>query len=152
MLVQGNMALAQNERNTQFDFWIGKWDLYSEGSMMGTNTVDTILEGNAIEENFVEFPPDPFHGKSWTTFNAVTQKWEQTTVDNKGHHSFFTGEFKNDTMTLVRDFLNAKGEKRKQRMLFYNIAPNGLEWNFAVSANDGKTWATLYMVVYKRKK
>jgi len=118
---------------------------------MGTNTVDSILDGNALEENFVEFPPDPFHGKSLTSFNYATQKWEQTTVDNKGHHSFFVGEFKSNTMILIRNFLNAKGEKRQQRMTFYNITTSSLDWAFATSSDEGKTWNTLYTVHYKRQ-
>ena len=41
-----------------------------------------------MQEDFVEFPPDPFHGLNWTTYNHDTKKWEQTMVDNRGH-SFF---------------------------------------------------------------
>ena len=91
---QVSAQLLKTPENSQLDFWKGKWDLYSNGSQFGVSNVDTVLDGYAIQEDFVEFPPDPFHGMSWTTYNTDIKKWEQTAVDNQGHHSLFIGEFK----------------------------------------------------------
>jgi hypothetical protein len=144
--------LSKNDENSQFDFWMGKWDLYSNGSLFGESMVDTLLDGHVIQEDFVEFPPDPFHGISWTTYNPDTKKWEQTMVDNQGHHSLFTGEFKDKRMTLVRNFKNKKGEDRMQRTAFYNISAISLDWTFDASSDGGKTWNVFYNVHYVRKK
>lgn len=136
---------------SQFNFWIGKWDLYADNTLMGENTVTSILDGYAVQDNFVEFPPDPFHGVSISSYNSETNKWEQTMVDNKGHHSLFTGEFKEGKMILIRDYLNKKGEPRKQRTSFINITRNDFDWTFEISTNNGATWEVLYNVHYKRK-
>jgi len=53
---------AQLSKNPQLNFWIGKWDLYTNGSLFGESQVDTILNNFVIQEDFFEFPPDPFHG------------------------------------------------------------------------------------------
>ncbi len=136
---------------SQFDFWIGNWNMYVNDSLFGTNSVSKVLDGYAIEDDFIEFPPDPFHGKSLSSYNADTKKWEQTMVDNKGHHSLFIGEFKDGKMMLVYNYLNKKGEKRKQRTTFYNITSNSFDWLFETSFDEGKTWQELYKVHYKRK-
>jgi len=144
--------LSKSAESFQINFWIGKWDLFTNGSQFGESTVDTLLDGYAIREDFVEFPPDPFHGISLTTFNSETKKWEQTMVDNQGHHSLFIGEFKENEMTFVRNYKNKKGEDRIQRTRFYNLSKNSFDWTFDASSDDGKTWNVFYNVRYVRKK
>ena len=143
---------SRNAETAQLNFWIGKWDLFTNGSQFGESHVDTILDGYVIQEDFVEFPPDPFHGINLTTFNPDTNKWEQTMVDNQGHHSFFVGEFKENKMVFIRNFKNKKGENRIQRTMFYNISKNNFDWTFDASSDEGKTWKVFYTVHYVRKK
>lgn len=143
---------AQLSKTTQFNFWIGKWDLFSNGSKFGESKVDTQLDNFVIQEDFVEYPPDPFHGINLTTYNDDSKKWEQTMVDNQGHHSFFAGEFKDGTAILIRNFKNKNGEDRIQRIRFYNISGNNFDWMFDASGDGGKTWNVFYTVHYVRKK
>ena len=143
--------LSKHEEGSRFNFWIGKWELFTNGSKMGESKVDTLLDGYVIQEDFLEFPPDPFHGISLTTYNADSKKWEQTTVDNQGHHSFFTGEFKDGTATLIRNFKNKKGEDRIQRTRYSNILKDSFDWTFDASNDVGNTWNVFYVVHYVRK-
>lgn len=143
--------LSKSTETSQFNFWIGKWDLFTNGSKFGESKVDTLLDGYAIQEDFLEFPPDPFHSINLTTYNKDSKKWEQTMVDNQGNHSFFIGEFKDGKATLVRNFKNKKGEDRIQRTSFYNISENSFDWTFDASADGGKTWHTYYTVHYVRE-
>jgi hypothetical protein len=137
---------------SQFNFLIGHWDLYSNGSKFGESNVDTILDNYAIEEDFLEFPPDPFHSINITTYNPDTKNWEQTMVDNMGHHSFFVGKFNDGKVALIRNFKNKKGEDRMQRITFYNINRDSLDWTFEASNDEGKTWNVFYTVHYMRRK
>jgi hypothetical protein len=65
----------------QFDFWIGKWKVKwtnSDGSKSeGTNTVNLILDGCVIEENFDGNPAMPFRGKSVSVYNNTQKFWQQ---------------------------------------------------------------------------
>jgi hypothetical protein len=144
--------LSKNAETSQINFWLGKWDLFTNGSQFGESTVDTLLDGFAIQEDFVEFPPDPFHGISLTTFSAETKKLGQTMVDNQGHHSLFIGEFKENGMTFIRNYKNKKSENRMQPTRFYNISKNSFDWTFDASSDGGKTWNVFYNVHYVRKK
>jgi hypothetical protein len=144
--------LSKTAQSAQFNFWVGKWELFSNGSKFGESTVDTLLDNFVIQEDFVEYPPDPFHGINLTTYNADSNKWEQTMVDNQGHHSFFTGEFKDGAAILIRNFKNKNREARVQRTRYNNISKNSFDWTFDASADGGKTWTVYYTVHYVRKK
>lgn len=144
--------LSKSEEGNQFNFWIGNWDLFANGSKFGESKVDTLLDGFAIQEDFLEFPPDPFHSINITTYNTDAKQWEQTMVDNMGHHSFFAGKFIDGKISLVRNFKNKKGEDRMQRTTFYNISRDSFDWTFDASSDGGKSWNTFYTVHYVRKK
>lgn len=156
-------AVAQNQPKpcssadaSQFDFWVGIWDLEwttAKGEKAtGTNTISKILGGCVIEENFSTGGATPYLGKSHSLFDAQTGKWKQTWVDSGGGYLDFTGEFKDGKMTLWREFTAKDGKKIKQRMIFSGIAKDEFDWNWESSDDDGKTWKTNWKIRYKRRK
>jgi len=144
-------AICQASSASRMEFMIGKWDLFSNGSVMGKSTIDTILEKHVIEEDFVEFPPEPFLGRSWTTYDSVMNKWHMTTVDNQGNHSVFFGSWRDGKLVFERFFKNKKGEDRIQKLTYYNITANSFDWTFNASFDAGLSWKTYYTVHYVRK-
>jgi hypothetical protein len=54
--IMAQHSLNELEPSEYFDFWIGEWELTweaSEGSIeTGTNTIEYVLDGNVIKENF----------------------------------------------------------------------------------------------------
>ena len=73
-ICQPGICQPDPKRAAQMNFMIGKWDLHANGSLMGKSIVATILENHVMEENFIEFPPEPFLGKNWTTYNSETNR------------------------------------------------------------------------------
>lgn len=134
----------------QFDFWLGEWDLTWEGGK-GTNTITAILDSAVIQEQFDSRPSENFQGKSVSVFNKHTKKWHQTWVDNQGGYLDFIGEFTDGKMILSRT-AKRDGKEFLQRMIFYNIQPNSLDWNWERSDDNGKTWKPLWQIHYTRKK
>ncbi len=39
----GFAQLSRTKESAQFNFWIGKWELFTNGSKMGESKVDTLL-------------------------------------------------------------------------------------------------------------
>src|ERR1044071_982161 len=68
---------------SQFDFWVGDWNLTWSDSLHGTNHVDKIFGNCTVHENFTD-PNTNFLGQSWSVFNANYKMWQQTWVDNQG--------------------------------------------------------------------
>ena len=134
----------------QFDFWLGEWGLTWDEDQRGTNNIIRVLGDCVIMEQFDGSPSIPLKGMSVSTYNSETGKWHQTWVDNNGTYLDFTGEFKDGKMILSRQAVR-NGESFLQRMVWYNIKSQSLEWNWERSDDGGRTWETLWHIYYKRK-
>jgi hypothetical protein len=154
------MSVAQNESQPpspcrlpearQFDFWIGEWDVTWGEDGSGTNTVTLELDSCVIVENFDGNPTFDFRGRSFSSYNPETGKWEQTWVDNNGGYITFVGEYADGKMEL-RTRRTVEGEELINRMVFYNIAEDSLDWDWEKSTDDGKTWELLWRIHYTRR-
>lgn len=151
-------AFAQEGKNPcsspeagQFDFWIGEWNLTWGEDGTGTNIIEKILIDCVILENFDGTASIKLKGMSVSTYNTQLGKWQQTWVDNSGSYLDFIGEFKDGKMTLSRQLIK-NGKKIMQRMVWYNISDDKMDWNWEKSEDDGKTWEVLWKIHYQRKK
>jgi hypothetical protein len=132
----------------QFDFWLGEWNVIWGEDGKGTNRIERILDGKIIQENFST--PD-LHGMSISSYDPDRGLWCQTWVDSNGTYLDFTGRFEDGSMILSRDAI-VKGQACKQRMVWYDIRENQLEWNWERSDDNGKSWRVLWHIHYTRKK
>ncbi|MCP4138898.1 MAG: DUF1579 domain-containing protein [Chloroflexi bacterium] len=142
---------SEETETRQFDFWLGDWDLSWGEDGHGTNCVSSILDGCVIQEEFDGSPSIPLKGISLSTYNARLGKWQQTWVDNSGSYLDLIGEFADGKMTLSRE-ATIEGKAVQQRMVFYNISQNKLDWNWERSDDDGESWQVLWKIHYQRKK
>lgn len=132
----------------QFDFWLGSWDVSWEGGS-GTNTIGKILDGRVIQEQF-EAPQ--LRGLSVSVFNERSGRWQQTWVDSSGGYLDFVGGLADDGRMILSRQMEQEGQTFHQRMVWYDIAPAALEWNWERSADGGQSWQVLWHISYKRKK
>jgi hypothetical protein len=135
----------------QFDFWIGEWNLEWGNSSKGRNVIEKTLEGCVITENFDGTPAIPLRGMSVSTYNPRLGKWQQTWVDNQGSYLDFLGEYKDSRMMLQRR-ATVNGKEVLQRMVWYDIMKDSLQWNWERSEDEGKNWTVLWKIKYLRKK
>jgi hypothetical protein len=135
---------------SQFDFWVGDWDLTWGENGHGTNSIKKIMDGCVIQENFDGAPSIRLKGMSVSTFGKQLGKWQQTWVDNSGGYLDFIGEYTDGKMILSREFVKDSKEFM-QRMVWYNISENEFDWNWERSEDKGQTWEVLWNIHYKRK-
>lgn len=149
-------SLSKLEPAEYFDFWLGKWDLTwqaSDGSTeTGTNTIERILNDKVIKENFEATSGQlaGFIGKSYSVYNANTNEWKQTWVDNNGGYWDFVGKFEGDKRIFIRQGHNANGNPIMQRMVFYDITKNSFTWDWEKSTDNGATWQLQWKIAYRR--
>ncbi|PYT28054.1 MAG: hypothetical protein DMG58_19110 [Acidobacteria bacterium] len=141
---------------TQLAFWLGEWELTWPGEKQGqvdhgTNSIQRVLDGCAVEENFSGGAAMHLRGRSLSIFDTISGKWKQTWVDNEGGYLDFTGEFRDGQMILAREALRHNGQKVLQRMVFKNITPNELDWSWEASTDGGKTRRLNWPIHYKRR-
>ena len=70
-------------------------------------------------------------------------------MDNNGGYLDFTGGMKGEEFILSRKGL-IRGKPGMQRMRFYNIEKDSLDWAWEVSFDEGETWALAWLLRYKR--
>jgi len=139
------------------DFWLGKWKLEwkdKNGSKgKGIIEVKKILGNNVVYEKFEAKKGDlkGFKGRSFSALDAATKQWKQTWVDNKGSYLEFTGETSDSKKIFKREFINKKGEKIMQRIVFSNIGKNSMDWFWESSSDGGSSWKTKWKIKYSRK-
>jgi hypothetical protein len=136
---------------SEFDFWVGDWNLTWGDSGRGSNSITRDYDSCVIIERFDGSPSSPLKGLSVSTVSPETGRWHQTWVDNSGAYLDFVGDFTDGRMILQRDG-SRSGEPVKQRMVWYNIAEDALDWNWEQSDDEGKTWKILWKIHYERKK
>ena len=139
-------AMTTNPEN-QFDFWLGEWEVTWGEDGKGKNHILRIMDDKIIQENFTA--PDLI-GMSVSSYDAERKLWCQTWVDNNGSYLDFTGRFENDKMILSRDAI-VRGQACKQRMVWFNINTNQLDWNWERSDDGGESWRALWEIKYRRK-
>jgi hypothetical protein len=150
---KNNEKPCSSPEAAQFDFWVGKWKVEWQNNDStkgaGTNTINSILGKCVIEENFDGKPGLDFTGKSYSVYNPNKKIWQQTWVDSQGGYMVFSGGMENDKMILSRK-ISVEDKKILQRMVFYNISEDELDWNWESSKDDGKTWQLNWKIHYTR--
>ena len=135
----------------QFDFWVGEWDLTWGDSGRGENIVTIELDSCVIVENFTTLGVPLFVGRSVSTYSVPKARWHQTWVDNSGGYLDFAGGVVGDSMIMSRTAVRGDSVFH-QRMVWYNITPNSLDWNWERSMDDGSSWETLWNIHYVRRR
>ena len=151
LAAQNNKKPCSAPQASQFDFWIGNWDLYSADTLTGTNTIYKVMDGCTIQENF-ESPGSGYNGKSWSVYNTQTKTWQQTWVDNQGGYIVLDGKFENAAMTLTTGSTKLpNGKDQIYRMVYHNIAKDSFDWDWESTTDNGTTWVNGWHIHYKRK-
>jgi hypothetical protein len=149
-------ACAQDDDKTMFDFWVGKWEVSweeAEGKIgKGTNNVVRILDNTVIQENFKteEGSSKGYLGTSISVYNPKRKTWHQGYADNQGAYFSFIGERSGDKRIFKTETVTPAGKPIVQRMVFYNIKPDSMTWDWESSEDGGKTWKLNWRINYKR--
>ncbi|NJN41079.1 MAG: hypothetical protein HC811_01345 [Flammeovirgaceae bacterium] len=148
---QAVIPCRYNAANRQFDFWIGEWNVVNAaGQPAGKSSIQLILGDCIIYENWTTAPPNDYSGKSFNLYNATTEKWMQTWVDDKGAVIEFVDGYLDDTKMIF--FTKSDQNQTTRRLTFFNLNPDQVRQFSELSNDDGKTWTTEYDFYYHRVK
>ncbi len=108
---QDNNCSCCTEKHSQFDFWLGDWQVTNpSGKIVGSNSIKKVQGNCVLQENWVG-GDGTFTGTSYNFFNQKTGKWEQIWLDNGGGSLHLKGERIANQMILKSDsFKNIDGK------------------------------------------
>lgn len=145
-----------NPKYNEFDFWIGEWQVYDlKGNLAGSSKISKILDNCVILEEWTSGTPPQglvFSGKSFNSYNATNNQWQQNWVDNTGgSNEYLTGNFENKAMHFIsRPFKNGNNNSIR-KITFYNLENGNVRQLGEISNDDGTTFITEYDLEYRKK-
>ncbi|NNC94898.1 MAG: hypothetical protein HKN92_05000 [Chitinophagales bacterium] len=158
IVLSGSISLVAQEQDCKcctdqhkaFDFWIGKWDVYSEdGKLLGTNIVNSIQDHCVIEENWTS-KAKTLTGTSFNFYDSTSGQWKQLWLDNHGYKLELSGNFEDGSMKL-----RSETRKNKEGQMVYDL----ITWTYNMDGTVTQVWtlmtekhevlSTLFTGIYK---
>ena len=145
---------AATPESSQFDFWVGQWEVRPtagrpDDGTRASSREEKIVGGCVLLENYEE--PGGYSGKSLNFFDPVRKKWRQVWVDTAGNTSEFEGAFRDGAMRFQGESHTAS-EKLVYRRLTFTPLSDGSVRQRSEASLDGKTWKVNYDYTYRRRK
>jgi hypothetical protein len=150
------MRLASSPCDTlaharEFDFWIGDWEVYAQGTRVGTNEIQRVSNGCALLENWTAITGNQ-NGKSINFYNPAIGQWQQTWVGSGGGITEYReGVLRDSTLTFLASATGPTGQPARLRLSFTRLSPNRVRQHSEGSSDGGATWTTLYDFTYIRR-
>ncbi|HJQ41022.1 MAG TPA: hypothetical protein VKB93_28120 [Thermoanaerobaculia bacterium] len=132
----------------QFDFWLGEWDVETNGQKIARSSIQLILDECVVFENY-EAPG--YSGKSLSTWSSGNKRWEQYYTDTAGGARFWSGALQDGKLVMTTEF-DRGGTKVTNRMTYSKEGPDRVRQFIETSIDGGKTWAAGYDGMYVRRK
>ena len=133
-----------DERHRDFDFWIGDWNVYQNGTYAGQNRITSLLGGCLIFEQWESASGSL--GKSFNYFDPGKNHWRQIWIADSGTMIEFTGEARDGGIFYTAETTDPEtGQVTRHRFEFTRHAEGGVRQFWAISDDAGKDdWTTIW--------
>ena len=137
----------------RFDFWIGEWDVTTQGGTpVGSSVVQSVSGGCALLENWTSARGG--HGKSLNAYNPAVGQWQQYWIGQDGNPIEYRESTWAGASIVFRAHVPAaaKSPATEMRLTFTPVDSSTVQQHGESSADGGGSWATTYLFLYHRKK
>jgi hypothetical protein len=148
LLTAATAAAADRPCSTQFDFWVGEWDVEVGRQIVARSTIERIAGTCIIQENWMPFGGG--EGKSWNFYNALADRWEQIWVTSTGDVLEVAGSWKGGAMRERGTRKNVDGSATIHRHSFTPLDGKRVR-QFCEESDDGATWHVVFDGLYLRR-
>ncbi|MCB9844493.1 MAG: tetratricopeptide repeat protein [Phycisphaeraceae bacterium] len=129
----------------QFNFWVGKWDVYNQaGQRVGGNRITLEEGGLFLQERWVS--GNGGSGQSINYFEPVGRVWKQVWIDSQGVLET-SGTFEDGAMRFRGERKLRSGRTKQQKMVFTPL-PDGRVRQYIEESDDGETWTVYFDGLY----
>ena len=131
-----------DEKSHQFDFWIGRWEVYSGENLAGTNKIEPIVDGCVLQESWQGAGGSA--GTSLNFYDPQVGKWRQVWVWRNGTTLELEGGFEDGKMRLEGESRDGQGNTVLNRITWHDNADGTVRQHWETSADAGGTWSTSF--------
>lgn len=144
--------LCTGAEHRQFDFWLGEWEVYAgpQGDrLVGHNRITRSDNGCWLVEHWRGIGGN--HGTSTNAWDAQYGVWRQFWVGGDGVVLRLEGGLQDDAMVLEGELPRTGGGVQRQRIRWTPQDDGGVVQHWETSDDAGRTWATSFRGVYRRR-
>jgi hypothetical protein len=135
----------------QFDFWLGDWNVVSNGVPAGTNSIVSIQGGCVLQENWKGAGNGGITGTSFNVYDRDANRWHQTWVDASGTLLQLDGTWADGSMVLVGERPSPAGSGSVLHRIAWTPDEDGsVRQLWEASQDGGKTWNVIFDGLYTR--
>lgn len=148
MIDQNAHPCAHTAEYRQLDFWQGEWNVVTaQGNPAGKSTIQIVEDGCVVSEHFRW---GEFSGRSFSSYNKNTKKWQQLWLDNTGGVMEFTGVYSDKKLVFQGAGYTPDGTAIERRMTLSAAGADKVHQVIEVSTDKGAHWKTMYDLTYNR--
>jgi hypothetical protein len=136
----------------QFDFWVGRWDVYPTGKnkLVAHSLIEKLYDGCTIRENWM--PLNGSGGGSINMYDPADKRWHQTWQDSQNARVEFDGGMVGGRMVLSGFWKDADGPGKDGLVrMTYSRTNDGAVRQFGeISIDQGLTFKPFFDFTYRR--
>jgi hypothetical protein len=149
-MAQTTKCACCTENHTEFDFWIGTWEVTNpNGTKAGENKIEKTQGNCVLTENWTS-ATSGYTGTSNNFYNSKAKQWEQIWVDNTGGILHLKGHKIGNQMILQTDKeLNSEGKTYFHRVTWTDNDDGSVRQLWEI-ITEGKDIIIAFDGLYKR--
>lgn len=137
-----------SDEHRQFDFWLGKWDVFNPvGKKVGENTITQVQGQCVLLENWVSSGT----GTSYNYYDPSDSTWNQLYLDNQGTILKLKGKFEDGKMILWSHEVRGQNGNYRNRITWQVLTDGHVSQKWDIVALNGTVLSVAFDGVYKRK-
>jgi hypothetical protein len=144
-------TLCQTPEHAQFDFWVGKWDVYPAAKpdrLVAHSLIERLYNGCAVRENWM--PLKGAGGGSLNSYRPEKKQWEQYWTDSGNEMHVYVGGMQDSKMVMTGIGRGPDGTTSTLRMIYEKLPDGSVTQTGYTSKDNGKTWDLEYKFIYRR--
>jgi len=156
-------TLPSQTGSRDFDFLVGEWRVHHHRlkpnsdewvDFEGICSNRKLMDGGAnMEEHSLNAPYGAYRAIALRAYDPKTGLWAIWWLDGRYPSGPLDppvkGHFENGVGTFYGDYMQ-DGKPMRVRFIWSNITPTSARWQQALSSDDGKTWATNWIMNFNR--
>jgi hypothetical protein len=135
---------------SEFDFWLGNWDVYVDGKKAGENTITKEEGGCLVLEKWTDVNGGT--GQSYNYYNPDTEKWRQVWVSNFMAIDYVGGLTADGSMELVGEITYFHNKKTLKFLGRWTLQEDGtVRQYFEQFDEEKRAMVPIFTGIYHRK-
>ena len=151
-------AACTGPEHRQFDFWVGRWDVYRTGEtiLRAHSLIEKLYGGCVIREHWTPLRTATAGsltgGGNLNHYDTVQRRWHQTWMDSSNARVVFEGGLVDGRMVITGFWSNANGPGKDGlvRMTYSRLDGGAVRQFGEISSDDGLSWSPFFDFTYRR--